>query len=186
MTIPDLKIYQGFISGKGSDNIGQFEIQGSLSNGKTVNFTKRYIGAHTVNYQGTLTSDSQIDGTWSLQGMSDAFQLKKAYSEPDPHVPPPAPPVKVPLPVSNYSSNDIWKGFYDQNGQQTPMTFTMFSATPGNQVTGTGSDNVGQFQINGTCDPQGNVIFTKQYVGQHAVAYSGKLIGGTISGNWTL
>ena len=53
-------------------------------------------------------------------------------------------------------------------------------------MTGTGSDEVGKFEILGTCDPQGNVIFTKQYIGKHSVAYSGKLIGSNINGNWIM
>jgi hypothetical protein len=66
--------------------------------------------------------------------MSGKFQLFKTFfEEPDPYVAPQAPLLKVPLPVSNYSSNDIWKGFSeDTTTRQTPMIFTMFSATPGN------------------------------------------------------
>ena len=47
-----------------------------------------------------------------------------------------------------------------------------------------GNDPNGQFTLQGTCDPAGTVIFTKQYTGKHAVAYSGKLTGNTINGKW--
>lgn len=51
---------------------------------------------------------------------------------------------------------------------------------------GSGSDNVGQFQLMGQVTPHGTVGFTKQYIGQHAVTYQGILNNGVISGNWML
>jgi hypothetical protein len=45
------------------------------------------------------------------------------------------------------------------------MIFSMFSAKPGNQITGKGSDKVGSFHLFGTCDSNGNALFTKQYDG---------------------
>lgn len=116
--------------------------------------------------------------------MSDAFQLTKSYTEDDPHVPPPVP--VTPPATTFYTSNDIWKGFYSQNGQQSPMTFTMFSAILGGPVSGAGSDGVGTFHISGSVDQSGNVRFVKQYDGKHSVNYTGTLSGDQINGQWEL
>ena len=44
---------QGHISGGGEDDIGKFEIMGSFNNNATaVRFAKKYIGQHTIYYQG--------------------------------------------------------------------------------------------------------------------------------------
>ena len=44
---------QGHISGGGEDDIGEFEIMGSFNNNATaVRFAKKYIGQHTIYYQG--------------------------------------------------------------------------------------------------------------------------------------
>ena len=138
-------------------------------------------------FNGTLKDEgSVIEGQWTLEGITDKFRLRKDYEEKETQTPPPMPTISTPLPVTNYSSNDIWGGFFEQNGEKTEMIFTMFSAKPGNQITGTGTDPVGSFHLFGTCDSNGNALFTKQYDEQHPVAYQGKLNGEKMTGSWTL
>lgn len=66
------------------------------------------------------------------------------------------------------------------------MIFTMFNAKIGSSITGQGKDVVGQFQVSGNMNQNGDAIFTKMYPGQYAVSYTGKLSGDTLAGNWTL
>ena len=62
----------GEIKGKGKDSVGLFVIRGFSDAGGKVQFTKTYIGAHTVLYQGNLVGNV-INGTWSVAGLSGAF-----------------------------------------------------------------------------------------------------------------
>lgn len=48
---------------------------------------------------------------------------------------------------------------------------------------GHGTDDVGEFDINGY-DKDGVIKFFKKYIDQHTVEYTGKLEGTVISGNW--
>ena len=170
--IDHISIYNGCISGTGEDDEGAFTIIGSVYNGRSVQFIEKYECGQTIFYSGTLNEDGIIiDGDWTLDGKKDKFQLIKDYEDNDTLAPPPNPALVTPLPITNYPSNDYWKGFFEQNGEKTEMIFSMFSAKPGNQITGAGSDKVGSFHLFGTCDSNGNALFTKQYDGQHPVAY---------------
>lgn len=53
------------------------------------------------------------------------------------------------------------------------------------KIRGHGSDVNGDFEIKGKINHD-EVEFTKQYIGKHAVHYSGKLEGHTLSGNWSI
>jgi len=68
-----------------------------------------------------------------------------------------------------------WTGFYlyshrrDQHRQDMMLTFNS-----GGVLRGSGSDDVGAFQIRGQFDPQAKeATWTKQYVGGHSVDYRG-------------
>ena len=55
------------------------DIAGTARNGR-VSFEKTYNGvggqSHTVRYQGTVSRDGRrITGTWSLDGVSDQFEM---------------------------------------------------------------------------------------------------------------
>ena len=107
--------------------MGQFTITGTMAKDNTVDITKQYTGAHAVIYKGNFT-DRQLTGQWTIPSynMQGDFQLNKAYEENDSHIPAPL-PISAPV-NSTYPSNDIWKGTYSQNGSQSPMTFTLFTA----------------------------------------------------------
>lgn len=70
----------------------------------------------------------------------------------------------------------IWKGFYVQCNTEHPMTFNNLNidAKAGGLISGSGSDTVGSFDINGSfshTEPVGR--FVKQYHGKHAIYYQG-------------
>lgn len=79
-----------------------------------------------------------------------------------------------------------WSGYYVQNGTRHQMRFHHFAAIEGGGVFGDGTDVVGDFQIEGNVQSDGQLRFIKQYIGQHSVIYTGKLDGKTIDGTWEL
>ncbi len=62
------------------------------------------------------------------------------------------------------------------------MTFDKFYIEEG-IIKGKGTDDVGEFEIDGTCEA-GNIRFDKQYIEQHLVVYTGKYDGQTLEGKW--
>ena len=61
-------------------------------------------------------------------------------------------------------------------------------AFQGNKVVGEGTDSIGTFSIAGQRNSSGAVVFTKQYHGQHSVAYNGQLCpdGSSMHGSYTV
>ena len=61
-------------------------------------------------------------------------------------------------------------------------------AFQGNKVVGEGTDEIGGFSIVGQRSPSGEVKFTKQYHGQHSVAYHGQLVpdGTSMHGSYSV
>ena len=70
------------------------------------------------------------------------------------------------------------------------MTFSQFCITPvpNGQISGSGSDTVGQFNLVGVVGPDAvTANFEKRYVGKHTVFYFGKIIQSTIiEGTWSM
>jgi hypothetical protein len=80
-----------------------------------------------------------------------------------------------------------WTGFYLQywlpGRHTTDLTLDFREGT----LTGTGSDHVGPYTIDGTYDVRtGQCAWNKQYVGRHCVAYRGVNEGQGIWGVWEL
>lgn len=72
------------------------------------------------------------------------------------------------------AKSGLWVGFYTQFNTEHP--FSMQLAFQGNNVHGVGSDEIGQFSIDGSWNSNtGKVEFVKRYVGQHSVTYEGTL-----------
>ena len=69
----------------------------------------------------------------------------------------------------------IWKGWYEQFGQQHTMVFKSFKAKAGSSLKGKGSDENGEFKVKGKVHSDGGVDFKKEYKGRHTVEYHGKL-----------
>lgn len=146
MDIDNLQIgFDGGIHGNGSDGIGEFKVDGTVSRDGAVQFTKKY-DSHNVNYEGTL-SKGAISGEWHLDGGDkDSFELSIAPEN--------------------------WTGSFEQDGKSNAMDLCM-SFDP-NGLFGTGSDSVGNFVLRGSLDTDANrVDFVKKYLGQHEVLYSG-------------
>lgn len=147
----------GGLSGKGSDDIGQFEITGSFSGGG-FKFVKQYVGAHAVNYNGTYKA-GVMTGKWEIPGnCSGKFNLMVGWQR--------------------------WTGQFFQDGTGNKMELDyMYVGDSG--VIGGGKDVVGEFKVNGKKD--GNTItFAKHYIGAHTVYYMGGLEGRKITGKWTI
>jgi len=80
-----------------------------------------------------------------------------------------------------------WKGWFAQNGQKTDMHFQNFRVEMNGKIWGSGSDNVGQFQISGNMKPHNQrLTFHKKYMGQHTVVYNGRMEGNHITGKWDI
>ena len=82
-----------------------------------------------------------------------------------------------------------WSGYYEQGGQQYSMEIQNFYLS-GVQVLGSGSDSIGQFDINGLVSDNNQtsrkVEFVKQYRGQHAVNYVGEYSDNLCHGTWSV
>ena len=66
----------GQITGKGKDSIGSYTILGIMKENDTFEFTKQYVGAHSVTYTGSIKwVDEQplMEGEWNIGGASDKF-----------------------------------------------------------------------------------------------------------------
>jgi len=92
---------------------------------------------------------------------------------------------------NNWANSNVtaapWKGWYEQGGNKTDMSFNHFQLTFNSGINGAGSDAIGAFTINGTFSPaNGAVTFVKQYTGAHSVNYNGTLANGTITGTWEI
>ena len=77
-----------------------------------------------------------------------------------------------------------WSGWYEQCGRHA-MNVNLQIDCSGN-ISGSGSDDIGAFTVNGSVNQCNKVHFTKQYCGGHAVIYDGNRHCNVISGNWTI
>ena len=83
-------------------------------------------------------------------------------------------------------AHDIeWAGHYEQGGSKNNVSFKDMKLGTDGTITGSGSDPVGSFTINGKLNGN-NIEFNKAYAGAHTVKYSGTLNNGVIGGNWSL
>lgn len=158
----DMYVGQYSVGGSGSDDVGQFWVSGTR-NGDNVSFAKQYVGAHTVQYTGTLSGKS-MSGNWEIPGNCDGTWRMSFLN----------------------TKNVSWDGQFNQGGTDYPMEFNHMWFGAEGDVTGSGSDAVGQFNLNGTHSSYGSVTFTKQYVGAHAVQYTGNLDGNSLTGEWEI
>ena len=67
-------------------------------------------------------------------------------------------------------------GWWEQNGQRHAMESLRMVVAEG-KITGSGIDIVGTFTFDGTVSDDHIVSMTKQYLGQHAVTYTGMYNG---------
>jgi len=147
----------GDLRGAGSDAIGEFDLFGRM-NGEFFTFNKVYRGAHTVVYRG-VDRNGVLTGTWEIPGNCDGvFNILTGWQR--------------------------WKGKFYQGGDGNEMSFSsMYVGDSG--VVGRGSDDIGQFAINGWKNGS-TVCFAKHYQGAHTVYYQGELDGRKLKGRWEI
>ena len=156
----------GKFLGTGSDQVGAFEVNGTLVSGNAL-ISKQYIGKHLVTYKGVL-QDMCITGKWCLSnGVSDDFKLYLPGKNPE-----------IIVPKGN------WTGFFMEKGKKYDMVLNMELGSNG-KFKGDGSDAVGGFSIQGVL-ANGMAELMKQYIGKHKVIYKGLFNGKIINGKWSL
>ena len=140
----------GQILGRGSDQVGQFSINGMLNRTGTINFTKQYHGQHAVQYSG-IVGNKIIKGKWSIPGTGTEpgeFEIQMDLEE--------------------------WKGTYMLNGQRNSFEFDL--NVDSNGIFGVDKDSQGVFIIRGLYNEQNyQVQFTKQYIGGEPYQFKGQM-----------
>ncbi|XP_065677786.1 uncharacterized protein LOC100202799 isoform X2 [Hydra vulgaris] len=86
MTFDILALSNGFITGRGSDSIGTFFIDGTYHNTELLTnvevrftFKKHYEGMHDVFYSGVVIQVDNavyLDGNWMIGELSDSFHIE--------------------------------------------------------------------------------------------------------------
>ncbi|XP_047145451.1 uncharacterized protein LOC124818523 [Hydra vulgaris] len=173
------ELREGKVFGHGNDEVGTFTVEGNYSMEDckgVINMEKKYIGQHTVHYEGTIqltTNSYEIEGMWNInEEISGKFSIVLYHN------------ITVFNETPEYYSNPIditglTTGFYIQNGTRFDMSFDNLAFFNG-CITGRGSDNNGRFFIYGNyTEPFLNTdvqfTFKKEYEQTHDVSYSGIL-----------
>ena len=79
-----------------------------------------------------------------------------------------------------------WEGWFEQFDDRTDMAFDNMVMDLNGNISGGGSDDVGEFTINGMDNGTDEITFIKQYKGAHAVHYKGAFDGKKIWGEWEI
>ncbi len=80
-----------------------------------------------------------------------------------------------------------WKGFFVQPDSRHRHAMDLVLEFGRGKISGIGEDFVGRFTIRGTYDTQTSAcMWTKQYIGQHSVQYTGQARQGGIIGQWRI
>jgi len=66
------------LAGKGWDCVGEFTLQGKLTEDSSVKIVKQYVGRHAVVYEGTHDGEGMIYGAWALWGDHGTFAMRAA------------------------------------------------------------------------------------------------------------
>jgi hypothetical protein len=78
-----------------------------------------------------------------------------------------------------------WKGFFIQPDSSRRYRMDLVLQFAQDRISGRGGDFVGEFTINGAYDTAtGKCSWTKQYIGQHRVEYTGQARQDGIVGQW--
>lgn len=80
-----------------------------------------------------------------------------------------------------------WEGFWEADGYDRGWMRPLALRFADGYVEGEGEDVIGSFTFRGTYSAAGQVVLTKQYLGQHAVRYDGQADeGGGLVGRWSI
>jgi len=155
---------EGNVSGSGSDDAGEFTLEGTMTNG-VLEFKKQYP-EYFVNYSGMCKDDNPqlFQGNWEIpDNNTGEFEIEC-------HIP-------------------KWKGYYKQGGEKKDMQLNLSISQDG--VYGQGTDVNGFFVCRGEMKDNGEVLFRKQYLGKWFVDYYGQYKEGSdnhvkVKGHWSL
>lgn len=75
MKFDQLVFAEGIVLGSGTDEVGDFVING-YQKGTKVKFIKKYHGKHTVTYNGTIDNKNVVSGFWNIDDIKDKFELR--------------------------------------------------------------------------------------------------------------
>ena len=80
-----------------------------------------------------------------------------------------------------------WRGWWEQESHGRQWMDPLELESDGVHLSGSGVDMVGPFVFRGLQNPDGMISLVKQYLGQHAVTYTGRAEGeGAIVGVWNI
>lgn len=147
----NLQVEQGGpITGSGSDEAGEYILQGQITYPNDIYFAKYYKTGDPIEYGGKI-SEGLIEGIWHRENskFKGKFYLTMAV--------PPA-----------------WEGVATElrNNTRKRLTFNMYVDYDG--VYGVGADEIGEYVIKGEMDSR-SVRFVQCYHGQHEVRFLGHL-----------
>ena len=160
------------VVGSGTDGIGPYSIQGTYDrSSKDITFTKQYNDANgTWRYKGVYNGEL-FSGTWGNDARPNAgnFLLKETTI------------------IQRLSDSGSWEGYYfDANNKDAQMLIylTACKEASGNEtITGSGTDVVGPFTLDGHIAANNSVCLTKRYA-THTLKYDGWKSGNAIFGTW--
>lgn len=64
------------IDGRGSDVVGAFALQGFVAADGRVSIEKRYLGRHSVMYEGQCDGEGKLWGVWALAGYNGRWMIE--------------------------------------------------------------------------------------------------------------
>ncbi|CAG8475445.1 15871_t:CDS:2 [Cetraspora pellucida] len=153
------------------DGIGTYTIDEGQFNSltKVITFTKCYVNCNhnvTWNYQG-LYKHKLFFGTWGTENQPlGNFIIRRADK------------------VKSSSLTGNWCGCYFYNLNDNDIDHYLMNLDfSGNLISGSGTDSVGNFKINGEILPNGSVGLIKKYT-THSWNYYGRIYGSEIYGRW--
>lgn len=79
-----------------------------------------------------------------------------------------------------------WRGYFIDPRERGRQRMELLLEFGNERITGEGRDIVGPFVVDGRYEPSEECHWTKSYVGQHDVFYSGRKQGKCIVGTWEL
>ena len=83
-----LRFANGEVAGEGIDIVGAFTVSGEYDDRGAVRLTKKYVGRHTVLYEGKHDGEGTIFGQWSIAPIwSGTFAMRPVRSLADPNLP---------------------------------------------------------------------------------------------------
>lgn len=64
------------IDGRGSDVVGSFALEGFVAADGRVSIEKRYLGRHSVMYEGQCDGEGKLWGVWALAGYNGRWMIE--------------------------------------------------------------------------------------------------------------